>query len=258
MLQAPLSVIESERKVTFQCMDSQKTLGERIRYIRKGHGLSQQQFGKILGVERGAVGNWELGKGIKSENQRQISQKFHVTLDWLMNGDAELPQMPSNRELFPRFRVSHHGLEEPVPIQPAPPAGAVELGSTVPLMRQGRAGKDGQFGFTREQAADVPAPPAIARVRDAYAVYVVGESMQPRYDPGEIVFVDPNRPVNPGHYVVAQIAGEGGEGPVGYIKRFLGRDSRQLRLEQFNPKKILTFPLKSVISVDRILMSGDG
>jgi phage repressor protein C with HTH and peptisase S24 domain len=82
--------------------------------------------------------------------------------------------------------------------------------------------------------------------------------MEPRYFAGEAVFVNPRLPVRRGDFVVAQIAVEDDAPPHAYIKRFVARDARTLRLEQFNPKKALAFPVARVISVHRIIMGGDG
>lgn len=64
---------------------------DRIRYVRQLHRMSQERFGEVLGTSRGAVGNWELGKGIKRENLEQISEKFEVSLDWLAKGNGSIP-----------------------------------------------------------------------------------------------------------------------------------------------------------------------
>lgn len=66
-------------------------VGKRIAQLRKRRGETQQQFADMLGVTRGAVGNWELGKGIKRENLILIAERTGVTVDWLAqgaNGDA--------------------------------------------------------------------------------------------------------------------------------------------------------------------------
>lgn len=152
---------------------------------------------------------------------------------------------------------------EPLP-PPAPRnarmATPVDLGrgSTVPLMGQGKAGQNGSFVLNGQRISDILAPPSLARVQGAYAVYVVGDCMSPRYEAGEVVFVDPNRPVTRGHFVVAQIAGQEGDPPYGYIKKFVSLDDRRLKLEQFNPRKFLTFPKGLVVSVHRIIMGGEG
>lgn len=81
-------------------------LGERIRYLRKEIlGLnSQAEFAERLGVTRGAVGNWEIGTGVKRTTLQQISEVFDVSLVWLSTGagspvvksgiDAQLELLP--------------------------------------------------------------------------------------------------------------------------------------------------------------------
>lgn len=135
---------------------------------------------------------------------------------------------------------------------------AVALGATVPAYGHAAGGKDGQFILNGNRISDILAPPSIQDVRGAFAVYVAGDSMEPRYHAGEAVFVNPKLPVRPNDYVVAQILGEDEDTPEAYVKRYIGKDSRNLRLYQFNPKKTLTFPVKRVVSVYRIVMGGDG
>lgn len=81
-------------------------LGERIRHLRiEIRKLKQSNFAELLGVSRGAVGNWELGKGVKRGNLELIAKTFNVPLLWLTTGsgtpfintksiDARLNQLP--------------------------------------------------------------------------------------------------------------------------------------------------------------------
>ncbi len=68
-----------------------KTKADRIRLVRQLSRLSQERFAEELGTSRGAVGNWELGKGIKQENLDQIAEKYGVSLDWLARGHGRPP-----------------------------------------------------------------------------------------------------------------------------------------------------------------------
>jgi phage repressor protein C with HTH and peptisase S24 domain len=137
--------------------------------------------------------------------------------------------------------------------------GPVPITSTIPAYGQASGGRDGQFVLNGNKVADIVAPPSLSGVPDAYAVYVVGTSMEPRYLAGEVVFVNPRLPVRQDDFVVAQIAAEvEGDPPLAYVKRFVSMDDKQLRLAQFNPKKTLTFPRALVVSVHRIVMGGDG
>lgn len=133
-----------------------------------------------------------------------------------------------------------------------------QLAATIPVYGQAVGGDDGRFILNGNKIADILAPPALAGVRDAYAVYVVGDSMSPRYEAGEAVYVNPRLPIRRGDYVVVQIAGNEGESPSAYVKRFRGRDARFLHLEQLHPAKRMDFPSKKVVSVHRIVLGGEG
>ncbi|MGY5812026.1 LexA family transcriptional regulator [Rhizobium sp. LEGMi198b] len=68
-------------------------IGERIRYLRdEVLEISQEEFARRLtGVTRGAIGNWELGKGIKRENLQRITATFGASFDWLATGKGRAP-----------------------------------------------------------------------------------------------------------------------------------------------------------------------
>lgn len=138
-------------------------------------------------------------------------------------------------------------------------AGAARIGATIPAFGHAMGGKDGQFVLNGNKVGDVLAPPSLAGVPEAYAVYVVGESMEPRYFAGEAVFINPRLPVRQGDFVVAQVAAKvEGDPPLAYVKRFVSMDAKTLKLMQFNPRKTLEFPAARVVSVHRIIMGGDG
>jgi phage repressor protein C with HTH and peptisase S24 domain len=118
-------------------------------------------------------------------------------------------------------------------------------------------GKDGEFILSGNQVSELLAPPNLSQVPDAYAVYVVGDSMEPRYFAGEAVFVNPRLPISRGSFVVAQISQGQEAEPRAYVKRFVSQDAKRLRLEQYNPKKILEFSMSTVVAIHRIVMSGE-
>jgi phage repressor protein C with HTH and peptisase S24 domain len=147
---------------------------------------------------------------------------------------------------------------EPAARQNARMGGSVGAFGTIPVYGQAVAGRDGQFILNGNKIADILAPPALSGVPGAYAVYVVGDSMEDRYHAGEAVFVNPRLPVRRDDYVVVQIAGDEGEAPSAFVKRFIGRNAQVLKLLQLNPRKALEFPTHRVVSVHRIVMGGDG
>jgi phage repressor protein C with HTH and peptisase S24 domain len=131
-------------------------------------------------------------------------------------------------------------------------SGEVQIATRIPVYGQAVG-----VILNGNRVADILAPPSLSRVADAYAVYVVGDSMEPRYFAGEMVFVNPRLPISKGAFVVAQIAIGDDETPHAYVKRFVSSDSKRLRLEQYNPARILEFPASRVVSVHRVIMGGE-
>lgn len=77
----------------------------------------------------------------------------------------------------------------------------------------------------------VPRHPAQFGVRDAFALYVVSDDMEPRYFRGELVYVHPHRPPTAAKdCVLVQKNGET------IIRRIVSSSLGLLKAEQFNPK----------------------
>ncbi len=82
--------------------------------------------------------------------------------------------------------------------------------------------------------------------------------MEPRYHPGEVVHIHPGKPLTVGAYVLVQRRPKNdGEPPLAVIKRLAKRTGAKIVLEQFNPPK--TFEIKSadMVSIHRVVGSGE-
>lgn len=126
----------------------------------------------------------------------------------------------------------------------------------IPVYGQAVGGIDGEFVMNGDRLEDVFAPPILSSVAEAYAVYVAGESMEPRYFDGEIVFVNPIKRVRRGDFVVAQIQAEEHGPRLAYVKRFVRWNAQVLVLSQYNPEKELHFAAGQVVSVHLVVMGG--
>jgi phage repressor protein C with HTH and peptisase S24 domain len=215
----------------------------RLRHAREQAGyMRASDAARAMGIEEPTYLGHENGSRGLSRVAARYARFFGVSLDWLIDGRGELaPDTPPA-----------------APPRNAEIGGPARFGTRIPAYGQAVGGRDGEFILNGNHIVDILAPPSLQGVADAYAVYVVGSSMEPRYFAGEAVFVNPRLPVRRGDFVVAQVAVEDGEPPHAYIKRFVARDARILKLEQFNPRKTLEFPVGRVISVHRIIMGGDG
>lgn len=80
-------------------------MNERIKAVRLALGISQEEFGKRLGVTRGAITNIELNKvEPKPLFVDLICREFNVNEDWLKNGAEPMFCRGVGTRSFPHFR----------------------------------------------------------------------------------------------------------------------------------------------------------
>lgn len=129
----------------------------------------------------------------------------------------------------------------------------------IPLYGQILGGRLDAIPFDDEGAGFIERPPALSGVRGAYAAYVVGDSMEPRYRSGEVVYINPRQPPKRNDYVAVQLHPEEGGPVLLYVKKLIsGWPASVIKLEQHNPKRVLEYPAKRVKQVHRVVMSGEG
>jgi phage repressor protein C with HTH and peptisase S24 domain len=121
------------------------------------------------------------------------------------------------------------------------------LHKTIPLFGQAVAGEDGSFPLNGERLAELPCPPQIENVRDPYAVVISGDSMEPRYRTGTVVYVNPSRVPRRGDDVVIQVKVR--EELAGYVKEFVQIAQDKITVRQLNPEKKIVFPLSEIQAV---------
>ncbi len=71
------------------------SIGERISTIRKTEGLSQEDFGKIIGLSRSIIGCYEKDlRNVSDRAVRDICINFNINENWLRNGTGEKYTVP--------------------------------------------------------------------------------------------------------------------------------------------------------------------
>lgn len=72
--------------------EAQMSLNEKIQYMRKKAGMSQEELAEVVGVSRQAVSKWETGEAAPEISKLLLlSRAFGVTADWLIS-DEGLPE----------------------------------------------------------------------------------------------------------------------------------------------------------------------
>ncbi len=137
-----------------------------------------------------------------------------------------------------------------------PPTAAMPL--DVPVFGTAVGGVDGDFEMNGEVIDRVRRPPGLTNARNAFALYVVGTSMSPRYDEGDLIFLHPGRPPVPGCDVVVELHAQDEFGRhKALLKTYGGKTPTRLLLSQLNPAGPVEIPLDQVRQVLRVLRTNE-
>lgn len=235
------------------------SLAERIAEARRRAGLTQAEVAQRFAISAQAVSQWEAGRARPElERLEELARLLGVDFLWLCFGGEgeEAPPGASAAPAPPGGRVRPGGgRARPRPV--AAQAGMAQTGwapRDLPVLGIAVGGEDAGFEFNGQTVDHVARPPALAGTAQAFALYVASDSMAPRFEPGELVFVHPSRPPQPGCDVVIEMAGAHGQPGRCYIKRLRRRTADAILAEQFNPPRSdLRYPLDRVRRVMRIL-----
>lgn len=194
-------------------------------------------------------------------SQRQLATTLGLdpsAVTRMVKGDRQIKvhELPEIRKFF---GVPEGGGAGTVDLYTAlPPSRQWAAGADrIPVMGTAQGGADGLVDWNGEIVDWVGRPPGLSGATNAYAVYVSGSSMEPRYHEGELVYVHPGRPVSQGAYCVVQFANDENSPRRAFVKQFVKRTSKALILHQFRPEKDVEIPVERVISVHRIVSSGE-
>ncbi len=133
--------------------------------------------------------------------------------------------------------------DSPRPGRGRPPgtgAGAAHPADRIPVRSGGRGGSDQEM-FLNDPVDYTARPANLSGVREAYAIYMVGDSMEPRYEQSWLLHVNPFKPPKRGRDVVVYKKGN-----VVLIKQFIGWEGDTLVLRQLNPPDTLRIAREEV------------
>lgn len=81
-----------------------KEIGDRLKAIRNELGITQQEFADGLGIQRGTVANYEIGKNKPiAAIIKMICEKYSINKKWLETGEGDMFADLSRDEEIARF-----------------------------------------------------------------------------------------------------------------------------------------------------------
>lgn len=178
--------------------------------------MSQQDLADAAGVSVGAVGNWESEVNpAKGDNLLRLSEIFKTPVAYLL-GETENQNIIALREEAQALYKTIEGLP-------------MLKGQMAPLISWASAGNAAAF---EDQGTNVERIPTSCRDPHCYALAVEGDSMEPKYSRGDILFVAPTQEARNGDLVVAKTRREDV-----YFKLYhwSGHETEPVKLTSFNP-----------------------
>ena len=195
-------------------------------------GASQADLARHLRLAPSAI-----SRMLKGERQMKLLEAVQVSAFLGVSQEEVLHHVGTAVEPAPRTDPPRRGR----PPRPMLPGTASARTDTIPIRSAARGGGeqemflgDGPIGYT-------PRPSNLGGVRDAYAIYMIGDSMEPRYEQGWLLHINPFKPPTRGRDVVVYKTDQ-----AVLIKQFLRWDSDTLVLRQLNPSQELRIPRDEV------------
>ncbi len=169
--------------------ESDKIMANRIRFLRKKAGLTQEELGNLIGVQKSAIRKYEKGEveNIKRANIKKLAEFFNVSPAYLM-GFADIPKEPKTKK---------HTI---------PVLGRVVAGIPLEAVEE---------IIDYEEISE-----AMASQGDFFALQVKGDSMEPRIRDGDVVIVRKQEDVDNGDIAIMLVNGD--EATIKKVQKFEG------------------------------------
>jgi transcriptional regulator with XRE-family HTH domain len=200
-------------------------IGKRIENAMIRAGKKPVDIARRLKITESAVSQWfAKDTGPKSVRLSELASFLGTTVDSLITDhDGPLGGPPSAAK--------------------PPPMGLNAGRPDLAVYASAAGGPEGAWVLSGDAIAWIHRDQRLVGVRDAFACYVVGESMFPAYEHGNLLLVNPAVPPNAGDdCLLIQEAADGAR--YALIKRLVRFNSTSWTVKQWNPDKTFSLPRK--------------
>lgn len=215
-------------------------------------GLSAEGASKKAGLSRAFLRKLmeRDNASARGDSIIKLAAALETSESWLLNGvgskEVDAGKSSDAGKLLDEIR--------PADVQ-LPPRSEMPL--DVPVLGTAAGSIEGEFQFEGGVIDYVRRPPALANTKDAYTIYVVGSSMEPKYNSGDACFVNPNKPARIGDPVIVQLARNEHDGVGAMIGLLRRRTPEFLLIGKLNPASEIKLPTKTILKVHRVLEIND-
>lgn len=232
-------------------------MANKIKQLREEAGLSQVALGEQCNTTGQNIGLIERGaRRLNDQMMRKIARALNVHPADLLDleeddSDAGAKGLGRLADASPPLATAERAN--------VPPPNPSQWPRSLPI-RGSAAGSNSDNGAMRlddSQIGYVRRPPGLQGANDAYAVYVVGDSMAPRFFEGHLLFVHPRQPARPGDDIILQVQKDEHSEIEAFVKMLVRKNSKEIVVEQFNPARTLTFKMAQIVAIHRVMPSNE-
>lgn len=234
-------------------MDRAIAIGRIVKRLRVQRDWNQDHLGSLVGRTRTRISDLERGARVdlRTSEIATFAKAFGLEtaeLSALFDAEAARPLYEANADPTPL---------PPLPGHPGPPAPRTDLSNVqdevdlsrsvdirevrgsvsqpmLPVYASAQGGTEGEMIISYDPVDWLPMPASLARVPGAFACYVVGDSMSPRFEPGEQIWVNPGKRPRPRDYVIIVLDDGAGTARC-LVKRFIRETPSEVIVEEFQP-----------------------
>lgn len=220
------------------------TLGERVKTEREAKGWSQAELARRVSragysITQGGIAQIERRGDTEPKSIVQLAQALGVSVTWLQSNRGDKMGRPVEDdsvlplpELGKRRRVDAGALGRPG-------------GRAAPMQvfSSAQGGTEGAMVLSSEPVAWIPRDARLEGVAEAYGCFVTGDSMEPAYERGNLLLVNPTAAVGPGDDCLFLRETADGTRYV-LVKRLLKVSAQGWTVRQYNPARTYTLPRK--------------
>lgn len=223
--------------------------GDFLRKTMQEKAVKQVDLAAKVGVTSQAVSQWVGGKTMPSRDMLpRIAQALGIEMEQLTSFAYDSSQA---RGVIPLDRPTPSGHAIPSNVEPAPAQEPLLGRADLPVYASAEGG-EGETIVTYEPVDYISRPSMLEHVRDAFAVYAVNDSMAPRFESGDLLLVNPSKPVRPGNDVLIVLSQDGIEHSM-LVKRLVRRTKKSVVVRQYNPDREFEIDANKVMQLMRIV-----
>jgi phage repressor protein C with HTH and peptisase S24 domain len=209
----------------------------------KRAGKRQVDLARYLGVSESVMTKMiHSSRLLKAEEDRKIHLFLGPDKPQSANGHAKTHTQ--NTVQLPDTHLT-------VPLRTEMPEDVPVLGTAL-----GGTGR-GDFTMDGDSGLRVRRPPRLVGRDDVFALFVSGTSMEPRFQSGDLIFLEKKRPPQVNDFVVIELHPDEDGVQAAFVKRLLGITPTKYRLEQYNPPGTLEIDREKVLQIIRVMTTHD-